>query len=172
MPNDARADRPSDHETDDRRGLVTGRTTGSVIHCRTTKVNDEGSSTNALTTRDDRVKLSRATKTILVGQHRETTSTGSGRQLAAALAATGGQNRAPSSGTHAQAEAVRLRATAVVWLEGPLAHGNDSMLVWSSELQVVWNLSWRSAAQSAADADTATVRIKGVEGQTCAQPSG
>src|SRR6476619_1738037 len=47
----------------------------------------------------------------------------SGRQLAAALAATGGDDGATGAGTHPQPEAVRLRAAAVVRLEGALTHG-------------------------------------------------
>ena len=47
----------------------------------------------------------------------------SGRQLAAALAAAGGDDGAAGAGAHAQPEAVRLGPAAVVRLEGALAHG-------------------------------------------------
>ena len=50
----------------------------------------------------------------------------SGGQLGAALAAAGSQNGAAGAGRHAQTEAVRLRTTTVVGLEGPLGgHGNS-----------------------------------------------
>lgn len=48
---------------------------------------------------------------------------GSGRQFAAALAATGRQDGAAGAGAHPKPEPVGLRPTAVVRLEGPLAHG-------------------------------------------------
>jgi hypothetical protein len=48
---------------------------------------------------------------------------GSGRQFAAALAATGRQNGATGTRPHPKPEAVGLGPTAVVRLEGPLAHG-------------------------------------------------
>ncbi len=44
---------------------------------------------------------------------------------ATALAPPGGQDRTPGPGAHAQPEAVRLRATAVVRLKRALAHGNS-----------------------------------------------
>ena len=50
------------------------------------------------------------------------TGTASGGELGAALAAAGGQDRATRTGAHTKAEAVRLGATTVVRLEGPLAH--------------------------------------------------
>src|SRR4051794_4133816 len=53
---------------------------------------------------------------------RENRVVGSGRQLAAALAATGGDDGATGASAHAQPETVRLRAAAVVRLEGALAH--------------------------------------------------
>ncbi len=46
----------------------------------------------------------------------------SGRQAGATLATAGREDRAAGTGAHAQAEAVGLRATAVVRLEGALAH--------------------------------------------------
>ena len=50
----------------------------------------------------------------------------SGGQLGAALATAGSQNGAAGAGRHAQTEAVRLGATTVVGLEGPLGgHGNS-----------------------------------------------
>ena len=50
----------------------------------------------------------------------------SGGQLGAALATAGSQNGAAGAGRHAQTEAVRLRTTTVVGLEGPLGgHGNS-----------------------------------------------
>jgi hypothetical protein len=52
----------------------------------------------------------------------------SGRQLATTLAATGRHDRATRAGTHAQPESVRLGATAVVRLEGALAHGRTPSL--------------------------------------------
>jgi hypothetical protein len=45
-----------------------------------------------------------------------------GRQLAAAFGAAGRQDRTAGTGAHAQPEAVGLRTTAVVRLEGALAH--------------------------------------------------
>jgi hypothetical protein len=47
----------------------------------------------------------------------------SGREFAAALTATGGQDGTTRASPHAQTEAVRLGTTPVVRLEGPLAHG-------------------------------------------------
>jgi hypothetical protein len=47
---------------------------------------------------------------------------GSGRELGAALAPTRGEDRPAGARAHAQPEAVGLRATPVVRLEGPLAH--------------------------------------------------
>ena len=44
------------------------------------------------------------------------------RKLGASLAATRGENRSASAGTHAQPKAVRLRAPTVVRLERALAH--------------------------------------------------
>jgi hypothetical protein len=50
----------------------------------------------------------------------------SGGQLGTALATAGSQNGAAGAGRHAQTEAVRLRTTTVVGLEGPLGgHGNS-----------------------------------------------
>ncbi len=51
-----------------------------------------------------------------------TTCTRSGGQAGATLAAAGRENRAAGTGTHPQPEAVGLRATTVVRLEGALAH--------------------------------------------------
>ena len=45
-----------------------------------------------------------------------------GRQLDAALAATGSQDGAAGTGTHTKAEAVLLGPTAVIRLKSPLAH--------------------------------------------------
>lgn len=45
-----------------------------------------------------------------------------GRQFAAALATTSGEDRTAGAGAHAQTEAVHLGAAAVVRLEGSLAH--------------------------------------------------
>ena len=50
---------------------------------------------------------------------------GSGRQLGAALAAARREDRAAGTGAHAQAEAVGLGPTAVVRLEGALAHDDS-----------------------------------------------
>jgi len=50
------------------------------------------------------------------------TSFGSGRQLVAALGATGSEDGATGTGAHAQPETVGLRAPAVVRLVGALAH--------------------------------------------------
>ena len=47
----------------------------------------------------------------------------SGRQFFAALATAGGQNGPSCAGPHPQPETMGLRATAVVRLEGALAHG-------------------------------------------------
>ena len=47
----------------------------------------------------------------------------SGRQLVAALTATGGKDGATGAGSHPQAEAVRLGPATVVGLKGALAHG-------------------------------------------------
>jgi len=49
-----------------------------------------------------------------------------GGELGAALAAPRGQNRTTSAGSHAKTESVYLRAAAVVWLEGSLAHSDIS----------------------------------------------
>src|SRR3954447_26617173 len=54
---------------------------------------------------------------------------GSGRELFAALAATGGDDGAPRAGPHAQPEPVRARAAAVVRLEGALALAHFSALL-------------------------------------------
>ena len=61
---------------------------------------------------------------ILGGQHGliRRWSGRSGGQTGAALAAAGREDRATGAGAHTQAEAVGLRATAVVRLEGALAH--------------------------------------------------
>jgi len=53
--------------------------------------------------------------------------TASGRELGAALAPARGQDGATGPGAHAQPEAVGLGATAVVRLEGALAHGKGSL---------------------------------------------
>jgi hypothetical protein len=45
-----------------------------------------------------------------------------GRKLGAALAATGGQDRATGAGLHALTEAVSLSAATGVWLKSTLAH--------------------------------------------------
>src|SRR4249919_1145383 len=50
-------------------------------------------------------------------------SSRSGRQLVAALTATGGQDGSTGAGTHPQAEAVGLGSATVVGLKGALAHG-------------------------------------------------
>ena len=92
----------------------------------------------------------------------------SGRQLAAALAATRREDRPAGSGAHAQPEAVRLGAAAVVGLKSPLAHGVGSKLltVLVFETDDVHTGFASSAAQNHGDADTATVRILGAAGQT------
>ena len=54
---------------------------------------------------------------------------GSGRQLAAALAAAGGDDGPTGAGPHAQPEAMRLGPPAVVGLKGPLAHGEAPSVV-------------------------------------------
>lgn len=46
----------------------------------------------------------------------------SGGQVGATLATAGRENRAAGTGAHTQPEAVGLRATTVVRLEGALAH--------------------------------------------------
>ena len=48
---------------------------------------------------------------------------GLGRQFGAALTPASAEDRAASASAHAQTEAVGLSPTAVVRLEGPLAHG-------------------------------------------------
>jgi len=52
----------------------------------------------------------------------------SGRELGAALAAAAGEDGTAGARAHAQAEAVRLGATAVVRLEGALAHEDLRLL--------------------------------------------
>ena len=47
----------------------------------------------------------------------------SGRQLDAALAATGSEDGATRAGVHPQPETMGLRTAAVIRLEGALAHG-------------------------------------------------
>ncbi len=64
---------------------------------------------------------------------------GSGSEPVAALAAAGGQDRATGAGAHAQAEAVRLVAPAVVRLECALAP--EVLSVWSGR-----SAGWRSDA--------------------------
>ncbi len=61
-------------------------------------------------------------ETRKAARHWTLTSGCSGRQAGATLATAGREDRAAGTGTHAQAEAVGLRATAVVRLEGALAH--------------------------------------------------
>ena len=124
-------DRPSDDEADDRAGRPASpasRRIGQVVH-------DQPAAPDPPPAGDHRTELSRPTQPVLVGQHREATRRRSGRQLAAALAAAGGEDGATGPGTHAQAEAVRLGAPAVVRLEGPLAHGSSSMAV---DVLAVW----------------------------------
>ena len=47
-------------------------------------------------------------------------------EFGAALATAGTKDGAAGTGTHAQAEAVHLRATAVVRLESSFTHGDNS----------------------------------------------
>ena len=66
-------------------------------------------------------ELLRTTETVRCGQHRRR----SGGELGAALAAASREDGTAGAGAHAKAEAVGLRATAVVRLEGALAHGGS-----------------------------------------------
>jgi hypothetical protein len=80
---------------------------------------------------DHLIKVSGAAHSIRGWEHGkpgEGTLRRSGRQLAASLVATRGQDRPTSSGAHPQAEAVRLRAPTVIGLEGPLTHGSAPSL--------------------------------------------
>ena len=61
------------------------------------------------------------------GRPRRTSLVELGRQLVAALATAAGQDGAAGAGAHAQSEAVGLGTTAVVRLEGALAHGRGSL---------------------------------------------
>jgi hypothetical protein len=69
-----------------------------------------------------RVRLSPAGQFRRARKQRTGRSALSGGQLRAALAATGGEDRATGPRAHAQPEAVGLRATTVVRLESTLAH--------------------------------------------------
>lgn len=68
-----------------------------------------------------------------------TTCTRSGGQAGAALATAGRENRAAGTGPHTQTEAVGLRATTVVRLEGALAHSGAPVMI------VCWrDIAWLS----------------------------
>ena len=70
----------------------------------------------------------------------------SGGQLGAALATAGSQNGAAGAGRHAQTEAVRLRTTTVVGLEGPLGgHGNSPRRGVVSHSLIGWAIDARGA---------------------------
>ncbi len=91
----------------------------------------------------------------------------SGRQLATALAPARSDDGAPGTRTHAQPEAVRLRAATVVRLEGALAHGQAPR---SDEparrlVQAYRRFSLRRTTQRTAT-QPSTVRIEAVAGQT------
>ena len=67
------------------------------------------------------------------------TCTRSGGQVGATLATAGRENRAAGTGAHTQPEAVGLRATTVVRLEGALAHSG------APEMIVCWrDIAWLS----------------------------
>ena len=71
---------------------------------------------------DDGLVLRSAGESVRPRQHRS----GSGRELGAPLGATSREDAAAGAGAHAGAETVLLGATAVVGLEGALAHGITS----------------------------------------------
>ena len=64
-------------------------------------------------------ELLRGAQPITGRQHTRTSSS----QFGAALTAPGGEDRTAGAGAHSQAKAVRLGPTAIVGLEGALAHG-------------------------------------------------
>jgi hypothetical protein len=69
----------------------------------------------------------RATHPVPTRQHRW--SSGSGRELGATLAPTGGQDRTAGSGPHPVAEAVGPAPAPVARLKGALAHGTTPTIV-------------------------------------------
>lgn len=64
----------------------------------------------------------------MLGRQHVMTCTRSGGQTGATLAAAGRQDGAAGTGTHTQPEAVGLRATTVVRLEGALAHSGAPVM--------------------------------------------
>lgn len=80
---------------------------------------------------------------ILGRQHVMDLGCCSGRQAGATLATAGREDRAAGTGPHAQTETVGLRATAVVRLEGALAHSGLQEYLLSQERQM-WGVDWLS----------------------------
>ena len=128
MPGDARPDRTADDEADQCRNVGVDRVSGlSRIGIGRAVVNDDRPATNPLTGAHSGAEVRGPPHPVRCRQHgggmTAGYAAGSGRQLGAALAASRSDDGAPGACAHTQPEAVRLRTTAVVRLEGALAHG-------------------------------------------------
>ena len=91
------------------------------------QMDDQSAATGSAATTERCGEVAALPQSLRRGQHDyqgipDRSSVGSGRQLGPALDAAVGEDRAAGPGAHAQPETVGLRATAVVRLEGALAH--------------------------------------------------
>ena len=131
MPDDRVADRLADHETGPgrERGGARAVSWRRIRAQRAAFGRSDGTdqgvhrherARRTATTAEDLGELSRRVQAGRTRQHDG--RAGSGRQLVAALAPTASQDGAPGAGAHAQPEAVGLRTSTVVRLEGALAH--------------------------------------------------
>ncbi len=120
MPQHRTSDGPAHHEPGARAGYRSG--TGLVGEQGMHGQQRPGCAT---ATAYDVTKIARAVQAEVAGQQRRGLHrvwVGLSRQLVAALTAAPGEDGATGAGTHPQPEAVGLGATAVVRLEGALAH--------------------------------------------------
>lgn len=107
------------------------------VRCTAAKMNDKERAPGPASSAYRGRKVLAPPQPILGRQHVMDLGCCSGRQAGATLATAGREDRAAGTGPHAQTEAVGLRATAVVRLEGALAHsGAPGMLVVSGETDV------------------------------------
>ena len=152
-------DRPADDEPD--RAAGCRRVGRPARWCTTTRAAARATATAS----DDGGEVGRAAHPVVAGSTGRRARTrgrrpASGRQLAAALAAAGGDDGAAGAGAHAQPEAVRLGATAVVRLEGALAHGRGSKIGGSRCRTGGARRGWSQGATGSPDVETAHAAVE------------
>lgn len=114
-------------ETRTRRGSALPRR--MRVRCTAAKVDDEKRASGPASSAYRGREVLAPPQPMLGRQHDVMTCTRSGGQAGATLATAGRQDGAAGTGAHTQPEAVGLRATTVVRLEGALAHSGAPVMI-------------------------------------------